>query len=129
MKILYLILLLFIFSCHERQRNNTITNICDKEAISSSKNGYNKNYYANSINLKSIGHYKNGIRQGFWKYFYRNGNVKAEGHYQNGKKQGYWKEYHTNGNVKSEGHIDHCTPSGYWKYYDKKNNVTKEINY
>ncbi|WP_299189887.1 hypothetical protein [uncultured Aquimarina sp.] len=129
MKILYLFLLLLIFSCNKRESNVTIKNICDEEVITTTKNGYTKNYYPNSINLESLGHYNNGIKQGFWKYFYRNGNVKIEGHYQNGKKQGYWKEYHTNGNVKSEGHIDNCKPSGYWKFYDKNNNTIKEINY
>jgi len=130
MKIVFLFLIVICtFSCKEKDNNYAVVNVCEEQITTSSKNGYTKNYYANSINIQSIGHYNNGMQQGFWKSFYRNGNKKAEGHYEAGKKQGYWKEYHKNGNVKSEGHINDCKPSGYWKFYDKKNNLIKETNY
>ncbi|WP_299249126.1 hypothetical protein [uncultured Aquimarina sp.] len=130
MKPLYLFFVLyFSFSCKKTENNYSGNNICKEQILISSKNGYTKNYYPNSINLESIGHYEKGVLQGFWKYFYRNGNIKAEGHYEKGQKQGYWKSYHKNGRVKSEGHINDCKPSGYWKFYDKKKNLIKEINY
>ncbi|KAA1243974.1 toxin-antitoxin system YwqK family antitoxin [Aquimarina sp. RZ0] len=125
----FLLFLFFISSCKEETVTYEIKNICNKEVKKNSKHGYTKNYFANAINIESIGHYKNGIQDGFWKYFYRNGKIKAEGHYKNGKKQGFWKEYHKNGTIKSEGHIDDCKPSGYWKFYDQRNNLIKEINY
>ncbi|MDH7444005.1 toxin-antitoxin system YwqK family antitoxin [Aquimarina sp. 2201CG14-23] len=124
-----LIVIIGILSCKKQVSNYDTTNICKEKIQQTSKNGYTKNYFANSINLKSIGHYQNGLQQGFWKYFYRNGNTKAEGHYEKGKKQGFWKEYHKNGNVKSEGHIENCEPSGYWKFYDKQNALIKENHY
>ncbi|WP_378175968.1 toxin-antitoxin system YwqK family antitoxin [Aquimarina sp. SS2-1] len=130
MRVLFLLSsLLFFISCQESKTQFATKNICTDQISLSNKNGFTKNYYANSINLESIGHYNKGIQQGFWKYYYRNGNIKAEGHYEQGKKQGYWKEYHKNGVVKSEGHIDQCEPTGYWKFYDKKENLINEINY
>ncbi|WP_299222885.1 hypothetical protein [uncultured Aquimarina sp.] len=130
MRILCLFFILyFAFSCKKIENDYSGKNICKEQILTSSKNGYTKNYYPNSINLESIGHYEKGILQGFWKYYYRNGNIKAEGHYEKGEKQGYWKAYHKNGKIKSEGHIYNCNPSGYWKFYDKKNNLIKEKNY
>lgn len=122
-------MIICIYSCMQTERNYAIGDICKEHIPISSKNGFTKNYYTNSINIKSIGHYEKGIQQGFWKYFYRNGKIKAEGHYAEGQKQGFWKEYHKNGRVKSEGHIDQCAPIGYWKFYNKNNNLVKEINY
>ena len=129
-----LFLLIISLLCLTACKNNIeieipIQNICKGKISASSKNGYTKNYYNTSSKIESIGHYENGIPQGFWKFFYNNGKVKAEGHYENGKKQGFWKEYYKNGNVKSEGHIINCEPSGYWKFYDKNRKVTKEMNY
>ncbi len=34
----------------------------------------------------SIGPYKNGVKDGFWKYHFDNGKRKTEGFYKNGKK-------------------------------------------
>ncbi|MBW1299104.1 toxin-antitoxin system YwqK family antitoxin [Aquimarina litoralis] len=118
-----------LISCNKTSNTSTPYKICDDQIVASTKNGYTKNYFPNSINLESIGHYVDGKKNGFWKFFYRNGKIKAEGHYQYNVKQGYWKEYYKNGNVKSEGHIDNCKPSGYWKFYDQKNNLIKETNY
>jgi len=131
MKLLCLFSCIMLFvSCKNGENTSSISeSICKKQISKSSKNGYTKKYYANSINLESIGHYKKGIQQGFWKYFYRNGNIRVEGHYEKGLKQGYWKAYYKNGNLKSEGHIDQCKRSGYWKFYDQKNNLIKETNY
>ncbi|WP_299610501.1 hypothetical protein [uncultured Aquimarina sp.] len=129
MKMIFLFLLALLVSCNKTSNDPISKNLCNDLGVVTSKNGYTKNYYPNSINLESIGHYAAGKKDGFWKFFYRNGKVKAEGHYQDNKKQGYWKEYHKNGIVKSEGHIENCEPSGYWKFYDQKNNLIKEINY
>ena len=122
-------LLLFIACKNNVEIETPLQDICKDKISASSKNGYTKNYYDNSSKIESVGHYQNGIPQGFWKYFYRNEKVRAEGHYNKGKKQGFWKEYYKNGNVKSEGHIIQCEPSGYWKFYDKKGNVIREMNY
>ena len=129
MKLLLLTFLCFISCKNNAETEISLQNICKDKILASSKNGYTKNYYDNSNDVESIGHYQNGIPQGFWKYFYRNGKVRAEGHYEKGEKQGFWKEYYKNGNVKSEGHIVGCEPSGYWKFYDKRSNAIKEMNY
>ncbi len=131
MKFFYLLTYtLFIISCADTTTNKDEShNLCPDTFTKSSKNGYTKEYYENVINLKSIGHYKNGIPDGFWKHFYRNGTVKSEGHYNNGKRQGFWKEYHKNGAVKSEGHIDNCKPIGYWKFYNCNTTLIKEVNH
>ena len=43
---------------------------------------------------------KFGLKQGCWKYFWKNGNIKVEGTFQNDKKQGYFKYYDEAGNFK-----------------------------
>jgi len=78
--------------------------------------------------IKSEGHFSNGIKNGFWKYYFNNGNVKKEGNYSNNIKDGFWKTYHDNGKVESEGHYTNNKPYGFWKYYNKDHSKTEIAN-
>jgi len=42
---------------------------------------------------------KNNLKQGVWKFFFKNGNIHIEGRYRNDKKHGYFKEYSSDGNL------------------------------
>jgi len=63
------------------------------------KEGYwEESYYSNG-NLSAKGHYKNGVRSGYWEQYYTNGNLWYKGSYKNGKKVGYWEYYYYDGNL------------------------------
>jgi len=46
--------------------------------------------------LKHEGHYRDGLKDGIWIYYYDNGNVKQEGVFQNNTKSGSWITYDGN---------------------------------
>ena len=55
-------------------------------------------YYKNG-NVALIGNYKNGEREGEWKFYRENGKLEAIENYKNGKKEGEWKVYYENGKL------------------------------
>ncbi len=131
MKHLYVTLCIFFIACQQQIPTTTHLklDLCGESFTKSANNGYTKHYFENTINIKSIGHYKNGIPDGFWKHFYRNGTVKSEGHYRDGQKQGFWKMYYKNSVLQFEGNIENCQPDGHWKFYNQNNKLTKIVTY
>lgn len=125
---LFFCLLLLCSSCAKNSEDHTLFILpCEQEAQVSIE-GYTKETYSNK-NPKSIGHYSDGYRNGFWKFFYEDGTVQQEGNYTKGIKNGFWKTYYKNGNVKHEGHYQNCQPKGFWKFYneDHSNITQKEL--
>ncbi len=63
-----------------------------------------------------------GVKQGFWKEFYRTGELRAEGEYLDGARFKKWKFYHLNGTVEQVGSYQKGgLEKGTWKwYYDNK---------
>ena len=45
--------------------------------------------------LKHEGHYRDGLKDGIWVYYYDNGKVRQEGVFQNNTKNGSWITYQT----------------------------------
>ncbi|MCD4735398.1 MAG: hypothetical protein K8R53_05110 [Bacteroidales bacterium] len=60
---------------------------------------YKKGYITDIENINRID--KAGFKQGLWKYFYPEGNVRLEGEYKNGLENGYFKEYSKEGDLLS----------------------------
>ena len=58
-------------------------------------------YYCNG-QLESEGNWKNGKKDGLWKYYNKKGILKLESNWKNGKKDGLWKNYNKKGVLKSE---------------------------
>jgi antitoxin component YwqK of YwqJK toxin-antitoxin module len=52
--------------------------------------------YYNSGELKEIGRYEKGLREGVWKTYYKSGKIKERGKYKNGDKVGIWKTFYKN---------------------------------
>lgn len=46
--------------------------------------------------LKEIGKYEDGLREGNWKVYYRNGKIRQKGKYTKGEKVGVWKTFYKN---------------------------------
>ncbi len=97
--------------------------------------------------------YKNGIRNGLSKNFYRNGKTSEEINWENGKKNGIWRKYYDNGKTRMEtryinnqldgifhvfykngrmyinGGYKADLKNGIWNFYDKQGKLTKTIEY
>lgn len=109
------IVILLLCSCNltntpSSEPNNNRAN----RPIPKIRQGYTKQYYANSNQLKSVGHYQNGKYHGFWKFYYPNGTLRQEGHFEAGIRHGFWKFYGQNGKLLQEGHFVHGEKHGYW---------------
>ena len=64
------------------------------------------------------GHYVDGLRQGLWKNYYKDGTLMGEEHYLNGELHGLWKSYHDDGaTLWGEGHYLNDMKHGLWKKY------------
>ena len=56
-------------------------------------------YHENSDSISAIEHYKNGLKNGNWKVFYKSGILAHELNYINGSKEGVVKEYNEDGKL------------------------------
>ena len=98
MKFLFNFLLLIPFlgfsqseiTCYEGN-NNTVVKI---------------EYWDNGQVLSQV-HYKDAVRDGSCRYYFKNGVMMAEGFYLKGKMSGYWHSFYENGQLKEKGKYDH----------------------
>ena len=54
------------------------------------KIGYWEHRYDIGGGARSMGHYENNKKIGYWEVFWHNGEIFNKGHYKNGKRVGYW---------------------------------------
>lgn len=71
-----------------------------------------------------------GLKQGSWKEFYREGGLKAEGSYKDGVKIGAWTFYFPNGRVEQTGsYTDRGREQGKWTWYYFDGTLRREENF
>jgi len=75
-------------------------------------------FYTNK-HLTEIGFFKDGNKDGEWKYYYENGQLESKGHYKNGIPIGEWRHYHSNGQLARFGIHESTDKKVEWKYYDE----------
>jgi len=100
--------------------NNTVVNMkmdnskFDKDG--KFKQGVHQEYFKNG-SLSCEGIFKDGEKNGQWKYFLANGQLKAVGKYIKGKMTGEWKWYRENGKLLQIGSLDNDMKTGVWTRY------------
>ena len=67
--------------------------------------------------LLSDGYYKNGLKDGYWKFYYPDGTMKAQGRYHKNYKSGWWISYDEQGEISEEANYSKGEISGYFKRY------------
>jgi antitoxin component YwqK of YwqJK toxin-antitoxin module len=70
-------------------------------------------------NVKYEGYIENGLREGYWKFFYEDGSIRKHGEYANGTKSHWWEEFYFNGRIKSEGLYINGVKNHFWTFYDE----------
>jgi len=119
----FFVILLSAYACKKKSEGDCNLSIdndivtCEADDTSSSVSGFTTILYNGSSQVKSEGNFTNGVRTGFWKYYYSNGELMKEGSYTDGEADGYWNVYYENGNIQSQGHFDNCKRNGFWQYY------------
>lgn len=68
----------------------------------------------------------NGLKQGFWVFYFDDNTKKEEGTYTNNKKEGIWKAYYPTGNIKHEITYLKNRPNGYAKFYYENGVISEE---
>lgn len=74
-------------------------------------------YYYYTGQLEKISRYEDGILNGPYKYYYDNGTVNVEGEYENGLKSAIWTWYTKQGTKDMEGTFKNGEQHGNWTYW------------
>lgn len=104
---------------YDFDNNNGMTN----QIIFGKKQGYWKYYYRDG-KLKECGTYKDDKKYGIWETYYDNGTKSCEQRYVNDLREGYYKSYLFN-NLFEEGYFINDERYGLWKIH----RTDKVINY
>ncbi len=70
-----------------------------------------------------------GKKEAYWKFYYFNGNLKSEGHYHNGIAEKYWKFYYPNGKMSKEGHVIDGKKTAWWVFYNSLGEKVEECEF
>jgi antitoxin component YwqK of YwqJK toxin-antitoxin module len=130
-----------IFSCQEVESQNELSmkEVSGKyvdgiyryyeEGVSDPYSGVLYSTHSNG-QTDSWQEYKDGIGQGKWINYFKNGNIKEIGNYENNLVQGSIKKYHENGNLKAIGtYKDWRVKIGIWSYYDSEGDFINSVDY
>jgi len=79
--------------------------------------------YHDNGNLYASGKIEQGLPNGDWKYYYRNGRISMITTFVNGKKQGLSRTYYPNGKPKADLYYDEDKPTGEFSNYTKKGKI------
>jgi uncharacterized protein len=86
------------------------------------------NYYKNG-QIASDGSYKNGLQDGKKTFYYANNKLSQEGNYKADKADGYFINYYNNGQVSGEGWYVDDQHQGTFINYDLLGNITSKLYY
>ncbi len=89
---------------------------------------YVKEYHKNG-QLEYEGNFKDGKREGLWKYYYSTGQLEWEGNFKDGKEEGLFKIYYENGQLMMEGNYKDGKREGLSKEYYKNGQLKWEGNF
>ena len=78
--------------------------------------------------LRGEGNYKDGKKDGLWKYYYDTNQLREEGNYQDGKREGLWK-YYILGQLRTKGNYENGKKEGFWKHYYPNGKLREEGNF
>ena len=92
------------------------------------RDGVQKDYYK-SGKLRWSGFFKNGKREGSAKSFYENGNVEFEENHINGLQNGIIKEYYENGKIKSERPMKMGKKNGVSRNYHENGQLASIVTF
>lgn len=92
-------------------------------------NGTSKRWYDDGTPWWQ-GQYKDGVKDGQWKYFHKsNGALKETGQYESGKKEGVWKSYNPKGQLTSVYQFHKGQRDGDFQAYHDNGTISLEGEY
>ena len=85
--------------------------------------------YHETGEIKIVGEYKNGQREGLWSSWYTNGELQSELNYEKGLEDGEYKVFHTNGNLKIRGFYKAGKEVKEWIFFNEEGQEITRKNY
>ena len=79
--------------------------------------------------VKPVGNYKNGKKNGEWKFFYENGNLRYVFNYKDDEFHGECKWFYENGNLKEIGNYIDGKAQGEGKFFYESGNLQMIVNF
>ncbi|HOY33271.1 MAG TPA: hypothetical protein PKW80_15430 [Bacteroidales bacterium] len=136
-RILWLFLFVFLFSCSTRIVEETVETYPDgtPKVIRFYKDDGNKRvlfketlYYPNHQKYME-GEYRNGKRNGKWTSWYQNGNEMSIHHFNDGVDDGEMTVFYENGKKRYQGDYSKGEQKGIWKFWDEQGNLINKEDY
>ena len=69
------------------------------------------------------GSFKNGMKDGSWIKYHKNGQLQYKGNYKNGKRESSWIDYWENGQLQYKGNYKNGKEEGAWVVYHEDGTV------
>jgi len=83
--------------------------------------------FTGEVEGKEQGSFKDGKRDGRWRWYHDNGQLKDKLEYKEGKQEGRWVGYHKNGQLEFEGEYKDGKPEGPWVGYHEDGSINEDI--
>lgn len=93
------------------------------------KDGVKTVYFPGSLIVEQTIEYKDGVRNGMFREFYRNGQIKLQQFYVGDTLTDSSLSYYANGKLKSLQYLKHGKREGSWRKYNEEGNVVEEMQY
>lgn len=92
-------------------------------------NGKSISYFPKSKQPVRILNYKNGLKEGAFQKFFKNGQIMTEGTYKDDLLEGEFILYYSNGNIEQKGKYTKGVQTGKWQYFDENGQPVSEDEY
>lgn len=102
--------------------------IVEYDVINGVKNGRFGIYQKNGT-PQIVGHFKNNQNDGQWKYYFPDGSLESSGIFINDKVTDKWVWFYPNGKLREEGFYMNGIREGGWVKYDPDGNVISRISF
>lgn len=98
--------------------------------VKGKKEGEEKIYYGDpEQSLFEVNTYKNGVLNGPWKQYFKNGKLLASGTYRDGNFEGQVTYYYSSGNIDEQGYYKNAVRNGFWKKFDIDGELLGKVYY
>lgn len=91
-------------------------------------NGVVHLYYPNGLISEEL-EWKQNVKDGYWRQYYKNGALRLSGHYENGLLQGPYEIFLSDGTIEIRGNYLDNNTHGTWTFYDEKGKEVYAMEY
>ena len=81
--------------------------------------------FTGKVTGKEQGSFKNGVKDGTWVSYHKNGQLESKGNFKNGEAEGAWVRYWGNGQLFYKGNFKNGKYNGTWVAFNEDGSVFK----